>query len=81
MYDSDYDKEIESRWWNLMNQALEVNLCISIEKHISDKKFIVLLVKVMPIDKKPNVLFSKYDLEHSIELFFKCEKFIKNYKG
>ena len=84
-YDPDFDISIETRWWDLMTRALNDKLlCIALEKHMNGNhngNLTILTVKISPIDTKPRVFFSAHDLESSTELFFKAEKFVKDYEG
>jgi len=74
-------QEIELRWWNLMRQVTKKKLYLRLEKHIDSGGFIVLLVKVFPMDGSQKCLLSAFDLDHRTELFFKVEKFVKEYKA
>jgi len=79
-YDPDFDTDIQDRYWSLMSTALEKKLCLRLEKHINARGFTVLLVKVFPIDRKPDCLFSAFDLDHEVQLFFKVQDFVKKYQ-
>lgn len=80
-YDKDFDIEIETRWWSLMSRALKDKLlCVSLEKHLDSNNFVVLKVKIYPVNKEPKVIYSKFDSEHSTSLFYDAERFIKEYK-
>lgn len=79
-HDPDFDIDIESRYWALMSNALDKKLYLRLEKHINVMGEIALAVKVFPIDRKTECLFSEHDLAHRTELFFKVEKFVKEYK-
>lgn len=72
-------QEIETKWWDLMDLALEKKLCISLSKHINSNNSIVLLVNITPIDKNPKTLYSNFSLKDDTSLFYDCKKFVQQY--
>ena len=82
--DSDYDMNIQDRWWWLMGYALkEKKLCISIERHYSnegDYQREVLLVDVYPVDRNPEgKKHRSFDSVDSVEHYFRIERYVKEY--
>tara|TARA_R110002020_G_scaffold213427_1_gene420198 strand:- start:7378 stop:7656 length:279 start_codon:yes stop_codon:yes gene_type:complete len=79
LYDSDFDREIESRWWGLMNKAHNKGLTIYLSKGKSNYGGMNLIVKIKTNYENPKCVWSGLDLDDSIELYFKAESFINNF--
>ena len=75
----EFSTPIERRYWLLMENALKKKLRVCLRMAIDSRNITVLHIQIFPIDRNPTCLFSEYDLNHSVSLYFKAERFVKEY--